>query len=233
MRDERSIAEMLLREVDAPKDFDGQYAISPNDKRIAYVAPVPVVSPENRPRWGSDAAIGHNGKHQWTVVVDGIEQGHYDEIGLGSIQFSLDSQRIAYIAESDRYSRPLMDGGSVRAKARLVIDGEDGKQCDEIDYHSFCFSPDSKRTAYVALEGNEHVLVIDGNEVDMTSISERRTMRPRIKEAFFSAHYESVGGGLLWDNTSIAKKIAPDPVIFFSPNSQRVAYVVESGRFRG
>ena len=151
MRDERSIAEKLLREVDAPKDFDGQYAISPNDKRIAYVAPVPVVSPENRPRWGSDAAIGHNGMHQWTVVVDGIEQGHYDTIVLGSIQFSPDSQRIAYIAESDGYGRPLHDGGPPQSNVRVVIDGEEGKHYDEIGHHSFCFSQNSQRTAYVAL----------------------------------------------------------------------------------
>ena len=118
-----------------------------------------------------------------------------------------------------------MDGGPVGAKARLVIDGEEGKQYDEIGFRSFCFSPDSKRTAYVALEGNEHVLVIDGSEVDMASISEGRTRKPRIKEAFFSAHYENVGGGGVVIN-KVRINFLPVPIVF-SPNGQRVAYVAD------
>ena len=118
---------------------------SPDSRRMAYAA--------------SDGA-------KWFVVLDGQEAKPYDDIGTpyfsarstagligvpGSFLFSPDSRRLAY-------------GATVGDKRLVVVDGEEGKQYDEIGTCSLVFSPDSRRIAYTAKAGEKWLVVVDGQE---------------------------------------------------------------------
>ena len=62
---------------------------------------------------------------------------------------SPDSRRVAYVARLNN-------------KQFVVVDGEEGKQCDVVT--DFAFSPDSRRVAYVAVSGGKWSVVVDGKE---------------------------------------------------------------------
>jgi hypothetical protein len=96
------------------------------------------------------------------VVLDGKPGKEYDCITNVSMSFSPDSSRFAYRGE---YGRPLLDEGST---ALYVIDGVEGKKYDTVG--KFVFSPDNKRTAYVAKKRKKDLVVLDGVELDLHEI---------------------------------------------------------------
>jgi Tol biopolymer transport system component len=147
------------------------------------------------------------------VVVDGYAGRAYDRVEEGSLCFSPDGQRLAFVAHVANRKAIVVDGKAVYHDSfgesdlcfspdsqRLayvldalgqwfvVVNGEQGKPYDGIGAGSVIFSPDSRRLAYIALVGRKMTVVIDGAE---------------------SESYDSIG------EASIA----------FSPNSRRVAYV--------
>lgn len=105
-------------------------SVSPDGKRVAYF------------RKSID------GK-KWTLVVDDVEGDPYDGISQNNPLFSLDSRRVAYVAE--RGSRKL-----------AIIDGREGKEYDAAG--DITFSPDSQRVAYMAAQGDERFMILDGSE---------------------------------------------------------------------
>ena len=94
------------------------------------------------------------------VVVDGIEGEKYDIIMEGSLVFSPDSKRVAYVA-----TEYLGHDYLVRSKQQFaVVDGIEGEHHDGVVKGSLTFSPDSKRVAYTAKRGRLQFVVVDGEE---------------------------------------------------------------------
>jgi hypothetical protein len=95
------------------------------------------------------------------VVVDGTEVGAHDGVVPGSLRFSRDGRRVAYLVE-----RAAPGGGVARC---VAADGREGKFYDWIGEPPV-FSLDGRHVACVAerrrpeREGFESVLVVDGVE---------------------------------------------------------------------
>jgi len=128
------------------KEYDGIGArglvFSPDSKRVAYGAGRPKQLVVMRP-----VEVYLAGKQ--LVVVDGVEGKEYDSILKGTLVFSADSKRVAYVAE--RYDKDL-----------VVVDGVEGKEYDLA--RAPVFSPDSKRVVYEATRGGKWLVVVDGVE---------------------------------------------------------------------
>ncbi len=89
--------------------------------------------------------------NQWCVVVDGKEEKPYDGLEEGTLVFSPDSKRVAYVARTS-------------SKQRVVVDGKEEKQYDAIVVGTLVFSPDSKHVAYVARADSRVFVVMDSKE---------------------------------------------------------------------
>ena len=149
----RTISEKLVAQIDDSTLVKGSLAVSPDSRRLAYVAK-------------ADAKA--------FVVVDGKEQKHYDDIGrtfpiftydevcVGAPIFSPDSRRMVYVAREQE-------------KWFVVVDGKEEKHYDDIGkgvpslgavlyMGTPIFSQDSRRLAYVAKVGEKMVVVVDGQE---------------------------------------------------------------------
>jgi Tol biopolymer transport system component len=95
------------------------------------------------------------------VVVDGKAGTEYDDIPSPPI-FSPDGKRVAY-------------GVKKGEKQLVVVDGKAGKEYDEISggfppiklapvrFSAVVFSPDGKRVAYAAKNGEKWLVVVDGH----------------------------------------------------------------------
>jgi WD40 repeat protein len=165
-------------------------------KRSEWIADSVVVSPDNR----RVAYLNHVG---WKshVIVNGQKGKDYDGFVPGSITFSPDSQRLAYIA-ADR------DTG----KGFVVVDGKEWRPYDGFADGSLVFSPDSKRLAAVAFVGRRELStkedVIFGEE-RVTAVGEKYVVLIDDEEA--TPHYDAVAG------------------LMFSPDSARTACVAKMG----
>lgn len=93
---------------------------------------------------------------KWLMVVDGIEGKEYDWIlHLGLPKFSPNGKRFMYPVSHD-------------GKFLMVVDGKESIDYDGL-YPAYTFSPDSQRTAFVAVRGKDpakrkFIAVIDGIE---------------------------------------------------------------------
>jgi len=83
--------------------------------------------------------------------VDEVEGKLYEGIVPGSLKFSSDSHRLAYVA-------------TTAMKYIAVVDGRESKEYDRIKQGTPVFSPDSKRVAYVAERNFKLLTVTDGVE---------------------------------------------------------------------
>jgi len=123
-----------------PQQYVSNPVFSPDSQRVAYIDDV------------------DDGQASCYVVLDGKTGLKYTSIiGLNSFcPFSPDSKRFAYIGlNADRQS----DG--VRFKWSLVVDGKPGPVFDDLAVNTPIFSPDSKRTAYVASQNKKSFVVVD------------------------------------------------------------------------
>jgi hypothetical protein len=129
----------------------------------------------------------------WTVAIDGIETKEFEWVSPGSIVFSPDATRIAFLVQKanqifavngEEISKPYAeisspkpvisaDGKRWAFAARpagqakgfcVVADGVEGKTYDAIEGRSVIFSPDSKHLAYAATAAGKQLYVIDGQE---------------------------------------------------------------------
>ena len=148
----RVVSEKLIAQIDASSWIGESLRVSPDNRRVAYVAGVggkplvvvdgkegkiydsisigagtPIFSPDSR-RVAYVAKAGDKS----LVVVDGKEEKQYDGIMEGTPIFSPDSQRVAYAA-------------GIGDKWLVVVDGKEGKEYDGIvNGASIIFdSPDS------------------------------------------------------------------------------------------
>lgn len=122
------------------------------------------------------------------VVVDEVESEPSDDFGTGSVQFSPDSQRVAFVTVRDGKWRAVIDGkegtpydriyklrfspdskrvafvGKRDGRRHAVVDGSEQKGYDDIGSEGVGFSPDSKRVVYFAIKGLRQCVVVDGVE---------------------------------------------------------------------
>lgn len=84
---------------------------------------------------------------RWRVVVDGRAGPPFDAILAGTIRFSRDGQRSAYV-------------GRDRRGMRVVVDGRTGPRFDGIG--QLTISEDGARVAYAARRGDDAHVVVDG-----------------------------------------------------------------------
>lgn len=121
---------------------------------------------------------------RWLVVVYGKESRQYDAIASPPI-FSLDSKRMAYVAQMANVWVTIVDGeakpynavgplifspdgervayAATKSGDRLfvVVDGESGKEYDDVG--GLVFSPNGKRIAYAATESSgKWRVMVDG-----------------------------------------------------------------------
>ncbi|MEP7137107.1 MAG: hypothetical protein ABI904_19435 [Chloroflexota bacterium] len=150
------------------KSYDdiGGLTISPNSKRLAYMAKsgdkkvIVLDGIEGKPYnefqfdvFSPDSqyfAYSAQKGGKFLVVRDGVEGKKYDEI-LG-LTYSPDNNTLAYCAS-------YKDGISF-----IVVNEEEGKPYDLAAGKSITFSPDSKHVAHVAKSKGQDRIVIDGND---------------------------------------------------------------------
>jgi hypothetical protein len=177
-----TVKETLLAEL--PPGVDPKsVVVSPDGKRVAYVQ-------------AQDK--------QQVVMLDGVAGKPYAGIATETLQFSLDSKRLLYVASPSGKTRKVASaamqtnrvhfyGMSPEGKVFVVVDGKENKEYEGIDVASLCFSPNSERIAYLGLQAGKWLAVIDGSEEGQ--------------------EYDDIA------------PYSDAPTIHFSPDSRRVAYV--------
>ena len=89
------------------------------------------------------------------MMVNGVPGKVYSEIQHGETMFPAGDERVIYGAST-------LDGS--KTPARIVVDGKEGKAYTQVKGDSVIFSADKKSMAYVAGDGNQNFVVLDGAE---------------------------------------------------------------------
>jgi len=157
------------------------------------------------------------GDHQW--VVDGVPEKERFHALNGSLEFSADGSRYAYVGVRDRETILVLDGRTV------TVDGL------RVDGGAFAFSPDGKRFAYRARaeDGREYVS-IDGRslgpyqEAYVPSFSEKkgRLMFFAIEKGAWRLYFD---GGM----SPVPSDTEPPPVVIFDDAEERFAWIARIG----
>ena len=200
------------------KDYDHIWSLkfSPDAHHLAYVVRMRVGEGEEQEDLdepGEDFA-----------VVDGQEGETYRDVGVPV--FSPDSQRVAYVARAGE-------------KWIVVIDGQEGKDYDDIQ--SLIFSPDGQHLAYLAERSDslwaifaiwrkftyEKFVVMDGHEhKGYLRITEKSLVfSPDSRHLAYLASRDE-RWAVVVDGEEQQHYYGIRPIIFFSSDSQRLAYVV-------
>ena len=161
-------------------------------------------------------------------MLDGQRQERYEDIEKGSLVFSPDSNRLAYVVRADKTQF-------------AVVDGQEQKRYKAIYEGSLVFSPDSQRVAYVVEKDRgrgyrEAVVktkfaVVDGQE-EKQHYGDIRSLvfSPDSQRLAYVAH---VGGKqFVLANEQEDKhydKIDKESLVF-SPDHERLAYVALVGQ---
>ena len=157
------------------------------------------------------------------VVMDGVEGPEFEKVLLGTLQFSPDGERLAYIAT---------DG----EKEFVVVDGEPGKAYDRIGPGSVRFSPDSQRLLYVGIRGDQEILVTDEIEgpLQLNIVIDTGTFSPDSQHV---AYAMTIGSGsaakdyVVVDGkrVEIAYEFIAEEPLAFSPDSRHMAFLIRKG----
>ena len=126
------------------RPFDGiatDFVFSPDGKRTAYIA-----------------MDGGN----WFLVVDGEVQRQIEGIVPHTLSFSPDSKRLAYaVAKADHTCYIVLDGKAGPVYDRIGAGPPPGLRFVQGPI-GVVFSPDSRRLAYIAIQGGKSFFVVDG-----------------------------------------------------------------------
>jgi Tol biopolymer transport system component len=220
---------LLVR--DCPSDYTP--VVSPDGTRVAYFGKV-------------DFPSFH------TVVVDGVEGKYYDSIDFQTLVFSPDSKHVAYFAVSYQDKKHV-----------LVVDGVEGPRYDRGDKVGGSsamfplgpkptFSPDSQHLAYAAKLGNESFVVADGVEgkhyIQIVSPPVYSPDSGRLAYAAVTASTLKAtvkDGNVVLEGESGGTRIIVNGVeskpydgikfnsLVFSPDSQRLAWIVKKNNVNG
>lgn len=248
----------------AGKNYDrvSPLVFSPDSKRVAYVAMLEnkvfvVVDGEEKKQYdslgtnrgiGSVRMYGPGGNSDSLVSYAAGGPIRKDE---GTLTFSTDSKRVAYVAmvqagaslvvdekEGRLYNgigEPIFspDTGHVAYRAVLaglnrwcmVIDDKEGNKYP--DCTNPIFSPDSSRIAYAGKAGNKWFVIVDGNE---------QKRYDKVGYPLFTADSQRVAYVTkLGDKQFVVvdgieeKKYDFVGGLIFSPNSKRIVYVAKEG----
>jgi len=129
---------------------------SPDNRRTAYFGWS--VAKETKTKPVPDSK--QNPENGWVLVLDGVEyREKYENIGMNTLVFSLDSKHVAFVAQAGD-------------KLTVVVDGKQGKLYDGVVASmlfggNVSFDPDGT-LRYVAIEG-EDVLLVEEKIVGMAS----------------------------------------------------------------
>jgi Tol biopolymer transport system component len=132
----------------------------------------------------------------------------------GSVHFSPDSKRVAYIAFPKSLNRFVKV---------MVVDGVAGKEHDDIEFIPRIFSPDSKHAVYTAKIGAKQNLIIDGIEGPLFNRIDYFHFSPDGKHIAYSG-VSGNGTVTVCDGKEIAKG-----AVVFSPDWQHTAYLASKG----
>jgi roadblock/LC7 domain-containing protein len=159
----------------------------------------------------------------WYVVLNGAESEPFETVTPGSITFSPDGNRLAYVARRD-------------GRTFVVADATPGAGYDAIADGSLTFSPDGSRLAYAARRGDAEVVVVEGNEGKAYETVGRPHFSRDGRRLAHAAH-AGARSFLVADGNEVLAFEGGDAVhdlgIAFSPDGSRVACVVgPEGRMR-
>jgi Tol biopolymer transport system component len=221
----------------------GSFTWSPDSKRYAFGAVqdgkiVVVVDGQeqltcdeaSRPTWSQDSqrfAYSIRRGKKMTLIVDGKEQKEFDVVLGQSARFSPDGKRIAYLAGRRETTGVGEPAAQAPSKLFFVIDGEELRAHEELVADSFNFSPDSKRTAYVASKIVDrqrlYSVVIDGIEgKDYEKIANLQ-FSPDSKQLAYLA--ERLGRAYAVVNNSESVGYLSVARLIYSADGGRMAYV--------
>jgi Tol biopolymer transport system component len=205
---------------------------SPDSSRFAYV--------------GCDEQRKH-------LVVDGVKYGPYTDFIDCSPQFSPDSQRIAYATRELYKVRIHMDEAEVfkadlvgdvlvfspnsqsfafrvgiGEKQCIVVDGKQGPLYDQVDNPHF--SPNNQCMAYAARKGERWFIVVNGEQGPEFKDAAGPVFSPDSEHIAYYAQAHD-GRYLVIDDKLMGPHFtfgqSPFGMFRFSPDSQKIAYVVQ------
>ena len=208
------------------------------------------------------AVVDGKNVDKYVVSVDGKDQKEYDWVVANSLTFSADSSACAYVVQDPKgmyaviggvESKPCFEilksdifaipGGKgfawfARAKAGgknyVVINGEDGKELDEVG--NLVFSPDGKHWAYAIRTGEKMYFLIDSKptgEYDAVVGASFSWSADNLHYAFSAIKGKDAAAKavVLIDGKELEGIDSTSPVrVFFSPDSQRTAFVTSDGK---
>ena len=224
---------------------EGGIIFSPDSKRYAYC--IDIQKNNDRPRriivvddkeqgdCSSDIKFSPNSQHfayvnQNILFFDGKASKAYPVNKLKGLQFSLDSKRLAFVADSD-------------GEAYMVIDGKEGKKYNEVGEHfrqGIVFSPDSKSIAYMAAINSakkdksgyriqEWRVVLNDKEDKPYRYVSNITFSPNSTKLAYVAHNAIDGNAkaksFVIQNGVAGKAYDEIDDLVFSPDSKSLAYV--------
>ncbi len=162
---------------------------------------------------------GRRGKN-WYVVLDSTMTGPFDAVTSGSLQFSPDGSRFAFIANA-------------QGRTAVVLDGHPLGWYRAVSW--FRFSPDSRRFAYAATNDTKWRVYCDndpGPETD--GIGNDIVFSPDSRRLAYGACFDTLWAVLLDHKPiRIVRDIGDDSTIVFSPDSRHLAHFFRSGDTTG
>lgn len=188
------------------KRYDGAGGImfSPESKRVAYVA-----------------VVGTTVNNKSFLVLDGKEGKIYDGIVVGSLAFSPNGQRVAFVAQKSQPKVSMGMPGLQLADFRIqstsqtivVVDGKEDRPYMDIGGAPI-FSPDNQHVAYVArTTGRQRAFGGEDLFHPAAFTAQTNSQCVVVLDGKEEKPYDCVGAGSLT----------------FSPDSQRLAYGAKLG----
>jgi Tol biopolymer transport system component len=152
------------------------------------------------------------------VSVDGwVEPRAYDEIGV--IVFSPDGRRVAYTSKSG-------------TAWRVVVDGNEGPEFDDVCSTCLRFSPDGRRLVYGAKRGDRWFIVLDGRIRPESGCDFLGSLSfsPDSSRLAYMAGKGSTQALVVEGKIGRYYDIAGEPI--WSPDGKRLAYTAAKGARR-
>ncbi len=199
--------------------------------------------------------IAQAGEELW-AVLDGEDQGHYNDLGPASLAFSPDSRHLVYAARRGATWVGVLDGAEIEGSTDLagdgvvlspdsnrmafatgdapnvsvVMDGHRQGAYDAILDVGFVFSPDNRRVAYGARKNDSRFIVADERELKhYVNIAQHSLMfSPDGRHLAYAAALSEGSWTIVVDEEETGRYDRIGSLLF-SPNSQRFIFEAAVG----